>query len=739
MLRIAVLMMAWPFMMHINGLQAQSDKLSPYGKILLNDNPAKSQAQLAELEYPYLIQIQPSSFSLNRAEALGIKVQSRCEDVWSCRSSLSQMAQLTREEGVRYVELTPLHALRPSDDSARKASNIERAWYEAKPSPLKGKGSILGIVDVGFQTDHPAFWDSTGTKYRVMRFWNQSSGAGPAPQGFTYGRECKTEAEILAERNDDGTHGTHVAGIAGGSGLGSPGFKYAGVAPESDLVFVNILYSSPTVPGSAWGDYIIANPAIIDAYDYVLRYAKSKSRRAVTNLSWGMHTGPHDGTSLFDRAVEQLSSQGLVVVGAAGNDGASRMHLSARLRKDTLYTFAYDNGRQYRNAESIYTDIWGTAGKNFSVNVSLFDTLGRKLLETPFYPADGSSLSRWFTNGTDSLQVQISSQKQYPFNGKPNLLLIAAHRQNSRCFMRLGFTSDSTDLHAWNSGEAYLWSSGSFSDEVKGNNYKGRYLNGNNEHTVGENGGSGNATISVGAYVTRNVWTDDRNIPRDNKGQTLYANATFTSRGPRVDGVMKPDVSAPGSEICGPLHNRQLPGWLFDRVLCRDSLKGAWNYYGVLQGTSMASPHVAGIAALMLEADPTLSAAEVKSILQQTAHKDNFTGLVPNGTYGYGKVDAAMAIQKVQLLSAKKLSAYPLQIQLWPNPSDNGTVNIQVPEFWNGAKEVTIHDVKGRTLQQLQFADGQRLRVETGAWSSGIYTVRVKHQDYSASGLLLVP
>ncbi len=723
----------------ICSVQAQTERINPYGKLLLRTLQDGAYAQWSAAEYPFLICTNPAIFSPARAEALGVKVQSRCGDVWSCRALLQVLPLLAREEGVRYIEILPLNSLRPFDDSARKASNIQKAWHAGTATPIKGKGVVIGVVDVGFQSDHPAFWDSSGTRYRVKRFWNQSATAGPAPQGFTYGRECKTETEILAERNDDGTHGTHVAGIAGGSGLGSPGFKYAGVAPEAELVFVNILYSSPTVPGSAWGDYLIANPAIIDAYDYVLRYAKSKGQRAVTNLSWGMHTGPHDGTSLFDRAVDQLAAQGLVVVGAAGNDGNSGMHLSAKLRKDTVYTFAYDNGRQYRSAESIYTDIWGTPGKSFSVNVALFDTLGKKLLEMPFYPADGSSLSRWFSNGKDSVNIQISSQKQYPFNGKTNMLLIASHPHASRCFLRLGFTSDSSDLHAWNSGEAYLWSSGSFSQGVKGNDYTGIYLNGNNEHTIGENGGSGNATISVGAYVTRNVWTDDRNNPRDNKGQTLYTNATFTSRGPRVDGFMKPNVSAPGSEICAPLHNRQLPGWLYDRVLCRDSIKGAWNYYGVLQGTSMASPHVAGIAALMLEADPSLSPNTLRNLLQQSAKQDEFTGKVPNGIYGYGKVDAWEAIKAVQTLSAGNTTEHPVQLRLFPNPADGGRVHIGVPQQWSGPLEVMIYDLNGRLRDTQIFVAEGSISLSTNNLTAGTYAVLVKHRNYSASRLLLVP
>ncbi|MFY7850088.1 MAG: S8 family serine peptidase, partial [Bacteroidia bacterium] len=426
--------------------------LSPAAQLLTRnlDLPA---AQFIPNEQAFLMAVNTRILSPAKAEQLGIQVQSIHGDVWSCRGTAEAIRQLSFVPGVRYIDMHLPTALRPADDSARKASRIEAARGARQNGlPVKGRNVILGIVDVGFQTDHPGFWDSSGKRYRVLRFWNQSNTAGPAPQGFTYGRECKTESDVLSERNDDGTHGTHVAGIAGGSGLGSPNLQYAGVAPESDLVFVNIRYSSPTLPGSALGDYLIANPAIIDAYDYILRYANSVGKRAVTNLSWGMFTGPHDGTSLFDRAVEDLASRGLTVVGAAGNSGNTPLHLEASLRGDTLYSFALDNGRQYRQRESIYSDIWGTAGQPFRVNAALVDSFGRVLFETPFFASNGGAVDRVFSSGKDSLRIIITAQNAYPFNGKPNMLFIAEQNAPSRCFIRLGFNADSGTVHAWNSG-----------------------------------------------------------------------------------------------------------------------------------------------------------------------------------------------------------------------------------------------------------------------------------------------
>jgi subtilisin family serine protease len=713
--------------------------LSPAAQLLTSSRDLPT-AQLIPTEQAFLMAVDNRTLSPAKAEQLGIRIQSKHGDVWSCRGTAEAIRQLSFFPGVRYIDMHLPTALRPADDSARKASRIEAARGARQNGlPVKGKNVILGIVDVGFQTDHPGFWDSSGQRYRVLRFWNQSNTAGPAPQGFTYGRECKTESDVLSERNDDGTHGTHVAGIAGGSGLGSPNLQYAGVAPESDLVFVNIRYSSPTLPGSALGDYLIANPAIIDAYDYILRYANSVGKRAVTNLSWGMFTGPHDGTSLFDRAVEDLASRGLTVVGAAGNSGNTPLHLEASLRGDTLYSFALDNGRQYRQRESIYSDIWGTAGRPFRVNAALVDSFGQVLFETPFFASNGGAVDRVFSSGKDSLRIIITAQNAYPFNGKPNMLFIAEQNTPSRCFIRLGFNADSGTVHAWNSGEAWLWSSGRFSEQVTGNDFRGRYVNGDTRHTVSENGGTGNATLTAGAYVTRTTWTDDRNNPRRN-WETMYDAASFTSRGPRVDGHIKPDIVTPGVDICAPLHNRQLPGWMFDRVLCRDSIKGAWNYYGVLSGTSMASPHAAGIAALMLEMDPTLTPQQLRDIMRSTTQAaDTFTGSLPNARFGYGKADAFAALMAVRTLGLPGQMLHPEQMKLWPNPAFGNRVYLRVPEPW-GALHIQLHDAQGRLVFESHEPDQAELSLSLSEnLSRGVYFLKVSDGVYSAARTVLLP
>ncbi|MEM8534935.1 MAG: S8 family serine peptidase [Chloroflexota bacterium] len=107
--------------------------------------------------------------------------------------------------------------------------------------------------------------------------------------------------------------------------------------------------------------------------------------------------------------------------------------------------------------------------------------------------------------------------------------------------------------------------------------------------------------------------------------------ASFSSRGPSpFGGIGKPDVSAPGVSI-------------------RSAWQNGDSSYNTISGTSMAGPHAAGLAALLLEADPTLS---IDALTQNM--KDNAVGIpasgcgssgVPNNIYGWGRIDALASVQ----------------------------------------------------------------------------------------------
>ncbi|HVF34596.1 MAG TPA: S8 family serine peptidase, partial [Candidatus Saccharimonadia bacterium] len=97
----------------------------------------------------------------------------------------------------------------------------------------------------------------------------------------------------------------------------------------------------------------------------------------------------------------------------------------------------------------------------------------------------------------------------------------------------------------------------------------------------------------------------------------------------------KPNISAPGSAI-------------------RSALRGSDGEYGSLSGTSMAGPHVAGLVALVISANPELSGKvdRIEEIIEATAEKKTTSEAcggdsgtqVPNNTYGAGRIDALAAV-----------------------------------------------------------------------------------------------
>jgi subtilisin family serine protease len=125
-------------------------------------------------------------------------------------------------------------------------------------------------------------------------------------------------------------------------------------------------------------------------------------------------------------------------------------------------------------------------------------------------------------------------------------------------------------------------------------------------------------------------WTTDTISPFSSRGSVLLGDPPG-----QLTPLMKPNVTAPGSAI-------------------RSALAGSDSQYGSLNGTSMAGPHVAGLVALMISADPLLAGNvdRLEDIIEQTAVRKTTTEgcggdsptQVPNNTYGWGRIDALAAV-----------------------------------------------------------------------------------------------
>jgi len=146
--------------------------------------------------------------------------------------------------------------------------------------------------------------------------------------------------------------------------------------------------------------------------------------------------------------------------------------------------------------------------------------------------------------------------------------------------------------------------------------------------------------IAPNSYNIRTHWIDIDGIPRSNTTQGSIGDLWLgSSVGPTFDGRLGTDFSAPGDSVFTTYNPTSY--WATFRA---NLIQGGNGLYGRAGAVSAAAPQVTGIIALMLEKNPRLDAAQIKSMLQTSARADSFTGQLPNPRWGYGKVDALAAV-----------------------------------------------------------------------------------------------
>ena len=147
--------------------------------------------------------------------------------------------------------------------------------------------------------------------------------------------------------------------------------------------------------------------------------------------------------------------------------------------------------------------------------------------------------------------------------------------------------------------------------------------------------------------------------------------------------------------------------------------------YGTLAAVSGANPVLGGVIALMLEADPSLTATDIKRILQETARADQFTGAVPNNMWGYGKLDVYAAIKSIlgPVNKAEELT-FNSSVRVAPNPS-HALFHLSQENPGQEAFELGLYDVHGSMLRSAYWSKGQAsYTLDMEGFSPGMYFIR---------------
>jgi len=617
--------------------------------------------------------------TLHEIEAMGGMVGTVSGDILTVRMPAHGFYALDGLPDV--VRMEAMRPVKPTLDRALPGAKVDLIHSGSAPltTSYTGAGVIVGIIDRGFDLNHRAFKRKDGSN-RVLAIWDQSAMSGNAPGGrWTYGNLC-TMQEIDAGcriENSVSAHGTHVAGIAGGSRVEN--IPYTGAAPDSDLIFVQL----PSV-GADWET--TSEPAsdghICDGAAWVFSQAYEQNKPAVINMSVGSHWGPHDSTSLASQCLTNLTLRadgttvpGKILVAAAGNEGAG----------GGLGWIDYGNGWERTPAYTHATGMVGASPVLAPFRVGFDHYVGTERDPIEIF----QDLASFWFNGDHDLKVRVGVihstndvtwTPEYTYSelitqGQVQLLTSSAgvyghvnvladeNAAGARCIR--AYISD-WDSDGSEGGVAFVVEltnpSGEqvrvdgfieVSNDVRPGGFLdlgipiGNHLQADNQMSIGFPGNNPNV-LAVGSYVTRRTLGEGAESP-DAEGDR----ASSSSRGPTRDETMtgfKPDIMAPGQFIVAPLSADYVPGLMeeyLENVLVFEGGYGERDSYIAYEGTSMASPVVAGTIALMLEHEPELSLERIREIIQSTSSSDRYTGEVPNYDWGHGKLNAYQAMQEL--------------------------------------------------------------------------------------------
>ncbi|NNC99495.1 MAG: S8 family serine peptidase, partial [Gammaproteobacteria bacterium] len=319
---------------------------------------------------------------------------------------------------------------------------------------------------------------------------------------------------------------------------------------------------------------------------------------AVINLSLGGHWGAHDGTSAIENVIAAETGPGRIIVVAAGNEGSDNIHWNDTLIEGqilTLTSLVQDDGFQF-------VDIWIPRGDEVSLELDIDNG--------QIVPIDG--LYHPVANGGRVGGVA----RVDPINNDQNVtLFFDACALGTHAELRIdGVTVTQGHVHAWGGPrEANIFPTAT------------------NEYSIGMPATEEQA-ISVASFVSRNrIRSGDPTLP----GLMVGERSGFSSIGPTRYDVQKPDISAPGQFITAALADNSEMANSPKFTSFRD----AGGELISIQGTSMATPFVAGVIALMLETEPGLNPGEIKQRLRATATRNATTGRIWNNQYGVGRID----------------------------------------------------------------------------------------------------
>ncbi|MGA9773554.1 MAG: S8 family serine peptidase [Blastocatellia bacterium] len=537
----------------------------------------------------------------------------------------TEVAAIAALPGVKRVELVKeFHA---TLDASVALINAYAIWSKLGGTSKAGEGIKIAILDTGIDITNSLFSDDGYTAPASFPKFNNNN------QSLTNKKviAAKSFVPTSATAQDQNGHGTNVAGIAAGNfNTVTPLGLISGVAPRAYLGNYRVLDREGSGPDDAIASAI--EEAVRDGFD-------------VLSLSLGGAAGSN--LDFLARAVESAVAAGRVVTVAAGNSGDGGIDDEASIKSPGIapsaITVAASTNSHLAGART--TAVLAVTGAEGSALASVKSSRGIGALNPSSLDAAVGPLPLVDVSTLDNGARGCNGFAANSLSGKIALIERGGKPPAQPC---------------------------AFADKVNAADRAGAkaVIIFNKDLSEGADGGEDLFPINVdgtnilSVLVKRSVglalrdWlalhADARvsltpeaigaiDVPAD-------AVAVFSSRGPSPAGNLKPDLAAPGTSIYSGAIKASNPAGLTDP-----------SGFAPADGTSQATPHVAGAAALIKQQHPLWTPAQIKSALMSSATTDVFTNVAKTAKAGVlatgaGRLDLSRASEVSATFAPASLS-----------------------------------------------------------------------------------
>lgn len=608
--------------------------------------------------------------TLSSLQQQGVIVNCLFDGFVTAQVPLQRLVDISLMPGVTDLEVSRVAQLcTDSTLSVTHAAQLIQGKKNGLIRDFDGTGVIVGIIDKGFDFQHRAFRRNDNPDLtRIVRVYNTQVTTGhPA----YYNKTAKLPGSVfmgdeiygLTTDSNGSTHGTHTASVATGTHVNG----YGGMAPGADIVLCAISKNE--------GGLSVVELA--NCIRYIDSYADSVNMPCVMSLSVSIHGGQHDGEDYFSKAVKQTMGPGRIFVIAAGNTAGHPYYAHKQATQTSpmnmlIYCKALSGADSSYYYSHQLAEVWirnSWKRPNFKMHV-LDKTTGKIVWESEEF-SDGiqlpaSDLEPYYSyDPSADTEGYIKVNRKTSSDGKKNELSLTLHNLISQEYTASGSVKKSRyaigmsvypqtditlDVDAW-IGNSY-GGFGNYATPVTGlgsdTPQQGYYVNGSDSCSIGTLAVN-DSVISAGAFAARNSYYSyfqDRIVTENS--YTVGDIASFSSYqaegyGPTAKAL--PTICAPGVDVvaAGSRYSYFAQSNVYTVMKTDDGC-----YWGVMTGTSLAAPTVAGIIAQWLQANPRLSVAQIKNIMAQTAIRDKYTTGANSIQFGpNGKIDAMAGMRQV--------------------------------------------------------------------------------------------